>query len=158
MLYTQFHTDIAQITLAGTERGLTQLHYQFQKKSACITIPKEWAPNESLFLEAKKQLTAYFEQKLKVFSLQLSPQGTAFQKRVWNALTHIPYGETRSYEDIAIAIENPKGCRAIGMANSKNAIPIIIPCHRVIGKNGKLTGFAHGLEAKQYLLELEGAI
>jgi methylated-DNA-[protein]-cysteine S-methyltransferase len=89
------------------------------------------------------------------FDLKLAPEGTAFQKQIWKQLEEIPYGETCSYQDIALSINKPNACRAIGMANSLNPIPIIIPCHRVIGKNGKLTGYAGGLETKAKLLGLE---
>lgn len=108
-----------------------------------------------LILKVKSQLEEYFSGKRKTFDLPLNPQGTEFQKRVWQALTKIPYGETCCYKDIAIAIGNPKASRAIGMANNKNPIPIIIPCHRVIGKNGNLTGYAGGLDIKRKLLEFE---
>lgn len=105
--------------------------------------------------ETIKQLTEYFEGKRKDFTIQLEPLGTEFQKNVWNALLKIPYGETRSYKEIAEGINSPKACRAVGMANNKNPIPIIIPCHRVIGSSNKLVGYAGGLDIKRKLLELE---
>lgn len=108
-----------------------------------------------LILKVKSQLDEYFSRKRKVFDLPLNPQGTAFQKRVWQALTQIKYGKTCCYKDIAVAVGNPKASRAVGMANNKNPIPIIIPCHRVIGKNGNLTGYAGGLDVKRELLALE---
>lgn len=108
-----------------------------------------------LILKVKSQLDEYFSRKRKVFDLPLNPQGTAFQKRVWQALTQIKYGNTCCYKDIAVAVGNPKASRAVGMANNKNPIPIIIPCHRVIGKNGNLTGYAGGLDVKRELLALE---
>ena len=108
-----------------------------------------------LLLEAKKQLEEYFEGKRKVFDLPLEQEGTAFQKRVWEALENIPYGETRTYKEVAKMIGNEKASRAVGMANNKNNIPIIVPCHRVIGSNGKLVGYALGLDMKKYLLDLE---
>ena len=101
------------------------------------------------------QLDEYFSGNLQHFELPLNPQGTPFQRSAWKALLRIPYGETRSYLQQAQAIENPKAVRAIGNANSKNPISIIIPCHRVIGKNGTLTGYAGGIERKNKLLELE---
>ena len=97
----------------------------------------------------------YFDGKRKIFDLPLKPEGTEFQLKDWNALREIPYGETRSYKDIAIAIGNPKACRAVGTANHNNPISIIIPCHRVIGSDGSLTGYGGGLDKKTYLLELE---
>jgi len=104
---------------------------------------------------AAKQLSEYIANKRDGFDLPLDPDGTDFQKQVWQALQDIPFGVTASYLDIALAIGNKKACRAVGAANGKNPIPIIIPCHRVIGKNGKLTGYAGGLERKAYLLALE---
>lgn len=105
--------------------------------------------------EAKRQLQAYIDGTLSQFDLPLGAKGTAFQRSVWQALCDIPYGETRSYGDIATAIGNPKAVRAVGTANSKNPISIIVPCHRVIGSNGKLTGYAGGLNRKEWLLRLE---
>lgn len=108
-----------------------------------------------LISSAKRQLDEYFQGKRKSFDLPLAPSGTQFQQKVWNALCTIPYGETRSYKEIAAQIQNPKGCRAVGMANNRNPIMIIIPCHRVIGSNGSLVGYAGGLDIKQWLLAHE---
>lgn len=105
--------------------------------------------------EAVKQLAQYFEGSRKEFELELNPQGTDFQQKVWRALCDIPYGETVSYKHIAEQIGNNKAARAVGMANNKNPISIFIPCHRVIGGNGKLVGYGGGLNIKEYLLELE---
>ena len=108
-----------------------------------------------IVVKLKKELDEYFIGKRKVFDLPLKFNGTKFQERVWNALLKIPYGEIRTYKDIATAIGNDKASRAVGMANNKNNIIILIPCHRVIGSNGKLVGYAGGLETKEYLLNLE---
>ena len=108
-----------------------------------------------LISSAKRQLDEYFQGNRKSFDLPLAPSGTQFQQKVWNALCTIPYGETRSYKEIAAQIQNPKGCRAVGMANNRNPIMIIIPCHRVIGSNGSLVGYAGGLDIKQWLLAHE---
>ncbi|WP_238918374.1 methylated-DNA--[protein]-cysteine S-methyltransferase [Clostridium sp. YIM B02555] len=108
-----------------------------------------------LLIEIVKQLDEYFDGTRKVFDLPIEPEGTEFQKKVWKALIEIPYGETKSYGQIAKIIGNDKAARAVGMANNKNPIAIIIPCHRVIGANGKLVGYAGGLELKEKLLELE---
>lgn len=105
--------------------------------------------------EVDKQMKEYFEGERKEFDLPLRPEGTDFQKKVWNALLEIPFGETRSYQDIANAVGSPKACRAVGMANHQNPIIIVIPCHRVIGKNGKLVGYGGGLSMKEKLLLLE---
>lgn len=111
---------------------------------------------DTAFLQTVKiQLAEYFAKDRKDFDLPLAPAGTPFQKQVWNMLCSIPYGETRSYQEIAVLIGNPKGCRAVGMANNKNPISIIIPCHRVIGKNGSLVGYGGGLPVKEWLLEHE---
>ena len=108
-----------------------------------------------LLLQTEKQLKEYFEGKRFDFEIPLNPTGTEFMQSVWKALEQIPYGETRTYKEIADAVGNPKASRAVGMANHRNPIPIIIPCHRVIGSNNKLVGYGLGLDMKQYLLELE---
>lgn len=108
-----------------------------------------------LLKEAFLQLFDYLAGRCTAFDLPLAPAGTAFQRSVWDALLCIPYGETRSYQEIATAVQSPKGCRAVGLANGRNPIAIFIPCHRVIGKNGTLTGFGGGLPMKQALLRLE---
>lgn len=106
-------------------------------------------------MEAFRQLSDYFDGELKTFDLPLKPEGTPFQLKVWEALRTIPYGETRSYGDIARQIGNPKACRAVGMGNHNNPIAIVVPCHRVIGADGSLTGYGGGLPIKRQLLELE---
>lgn len=106
--------------------------------------------------EAATQLMEYFAGKRRMFSLPLAPKGTPFQKEVWQALSSIPYGQTRSYADIAAQVGRPKAFRAVGMANNRNPIPIIIPCHRVVGSSGDMVGYAYGTKIKRYLLELEG--
>ncbi|MBC2850713.1 methylated-DNA--[protein]-cysteine S-methyltransferase [Cetobacterium sp. 8H] len=106
---------------------------------------------KSAFLE----LNEFFEGKRKSFSFPIKLNGTEFQKSVWNELMKIPYGETRTYKEIAISIGNPKACRAVGLANNKNPLPIVVPCHRVIGSKGALTGYAYGLNMKETLLKLE---
>jgi methylated-DNA-[protein]-cysteine S-methyltransferase len=111
---------------------------------------------DAVLATCAEQLTDYFAARRKAFDLPLAPRGTPFQQSVWTALAQIPYGESRSYRDIARAIGNPAAVRAVGAANGRNPIPIVVPCHRVIGSNGTMTGFAGGLEAKAYLLRLEG--
>lgn len=112
----------------------------------------------SVLIQAACQLSEYFAGKRKTFELPLRPEGTEFQRRVWAALSEIPYGETRSYGQIAATIGNPGAGRAVGMANHKNPLPIVVPCHRVIGAGGSLTGYAGGLDTKRKLLELEGVL
>lgn len=111
--------------------------------------------NTQLLKETEKQLNEYFEGKRKKFDVPLNPKGTKFMKDVWTALQDIPYGEVRTYQQIAEKVGNPKASRAVGMANHRNPIPIIIPCHRVIGSNGKLVGYALGMDRKKFLLEWE---
>ena len=119
------------------------------------TTKAEAAEDSPLLAEAEHQLAEYFLGLRQNFDLPLNPKGTAFQQKVWQALLQIPYGQTASYKEIACKIGNEKACRAVGLANHNNPIGIIIPCHRVVGANGNLTGYAGGLEKKQKLLELE---
>lgn len=119
-------------------------------------LKEKFSEKETPLLElAKKQLSEYFSGTRKSFQLPLAPQGTDFFQRDWAQLQEIPYGTTCSYKDIATALGNPKACRSVGMANNRNPIAIIIPCHRVIGANGNLVGYAGGLHLKTFLLELE---
>jgi len=119
-------------------------------------IPNDYEKKETaLIIKASKQLDEYFNKKLKTFDLPLIKHGTDFQITIWEALQTIPYGETCNYKQIAVKVKNPNACRAVGMANNRNPIPIIIPCHRVIGSDGSLTGYAGGLELKRKLLNLE---
>jgi methylated-DNA-[protein]-cysteine S-methyltransferase len=114
--------------------------------------------SDAVLTEARAQLTAYFEGALRTFSLPLAPNGTDFQRRVWRALEAIPYGTTISYAEVARRVGSTAAVRAVGAANGRNPIPIIVPCHRVIGSDGSLTGFGGGLERKQWLLRHEGAL
>lgn len=123
-----------------------------------IPFADEIDTNDHLLLEAKKQINEYLDGQRTVFSLPFSLVGTDFQKKVWGELLKIPYGTTKSYKEIAINIGNEKASRAVGMANHNNPLPIIIPCHRVIGANGLLIGYAGGMEIKKSLLEIEGVI
>ena len=112
--------------------------------------------NRSVLSAAKEQLSLYFAEKLQRFDLPLAPRGTAFQKQVWHALTEIPYGTTETYGQLAARIGKPKAARAVGQANNRNPLPIVIPCHRVIGADGTLTGYSDGMEIKRILLRIEG--
>lgn len=126
------------------------------KQDGINAVPsKDYTKHSDILYEAYTQLNEYFTGKRSVFDLPISLNGTLFQKKVWKELQNIPYGETRSYESIACGIGNKKAVRAVGHANGKNPILIIVPCHRVINKNGKLGGFACGIEVKKFLLELE---
>ena len=108
-----------------------------------------------VLLQAERELTEYFAGRRRAFSVPLCIHGSPWQKAVWQAVAQIPYGQTASYKDIAAQLENPKACRAVGAANNRNPLPIFIPCHRVVGTKGELTGYAGGLSVKQFLLELE---
>lgn len=149
MKYYSFPTPIGILTAYEENGALVSL-----TKDISPAVRTEQPPSV-LLAETKNQLTEYFKGTLKEFSIPLCPHGTAFQQKVWEELRRIPYGETRSYEEIAIAMGNPKAMRAVGSANNRNPIIIITPCHRVIGKHGDLTGYALGLDIKKYLLELE---
>ena len=143
-------SPIGVLGLVQEEECLTEVF--FGKSESHQDYSQEETP---LLKEAKKQLEAYFEGCQKSFDLPLNPKGTDFQKTVWQALLLIPYGETRSYKDIAAAIGSPKASRAVGMSNNKNPLSILVPCHRVIGSSGKLVGYGGGLAIKEKLLGLE---
>ncbi|ENK1243511.1 methylated-DNA--[protein]-cysteine S-methyltransferase [Clostridium sp. FAM 1755] len=144
-----YKTPIGEIVIVDNGRSIVQVFFG-------DNIPKNVNVIETnLLKEANNQLKEYFIGKREKFDLYLEPQGTEFQKKVWKELQEIPYGETRSYKNIAINIGNEKACRAVGMANNKNPIPIFIPCHRVIGSNGNLIGYAGGLDIKETLLRIE---
>ncbi len=148
-------SPIGELTLVASESGLAAVLWPNDKPER-VPLPVMTEDNHNLILlETERQLNEYFAGQRKEFSLPLDPVGTEFQKSVWNALLTIPFGETRSYGEIARQLGNDKAMRAVGAANGKNPISIIAPCHRVIGTNGALTGFAGGLEAKAILLDLE---
>ena len=153
--YTTLKSPFCDIILLANSEGLTQLHLETGKGKRTFEIGPSWIRDDNFLSEYSKQVSEYFQGKRQIFELPLSLKGTDFQLRVWKALQEIPFGEVRSYTEMATAIGSPKAARAVGMANSKNQIPLIIPCHRVIGANGKLTGFAHGLEIKSQLLRFE---
>lgn len=155
MYYTMFDTPLCGIVLVGDEKGLTHLHMKTGDGKRSFVIQDAWVRNDGFFKHGREQILEYFEGKQREFTVHLNPSGTPFQKKVWEALCAIPFGEVRTYKEVATKVGNPQASRAVGMANAKNPIPIIIPCHRVIGSNGTLTGFAHGLAAKQMLLHLE---
>jgi methylated-DNA-[protein]-cysteine S-methyltransferase len=150
-------TPVGRLLIAGDDAGLR--HVSFAKahfSSPEVTPNADWEINDRFLKEPVRQLKAYFSGKLKAFDLPQSAEGTDFQKRVWNALCQIPYGRTASYGEIAQAVGNPAASRAVGLANGQNPIAIVVPCHRIIGKNGKLVGYGGGMEHKQTLLKLEG--
>jgi methylated-DNA-[protein]-cysteine S-methyltransferase len=151
--YTTMKSPIGPLLLAGDETGLRLVHFASGRR---LKSPqRDWTEDRAPFKEAIRQLEAYFEGKLKDFDLPLVLDGTEFQLLVWRNLRKIPYGETVSYGQLARRIGSPDAARAVGLANGSNPIPIIIPCHRVIGSNGDLTGFGGGLPVKKKLLSLE---
>lgn len=145
-------SPIGPLTLIEENGALVEVRWNFN-------LPRDAAPmalpSTPLLRQATSELTDYFAGKLREFTVPLAPKGTPFQQKVWAALREIPYGETRSYKELAIAVGNEKACRAVGMANNRNPLPIFIPCHRVVGSDGKLVGYAGGLDVKTYLLNLE---
>lgn len=151
-LYTTMETPLGEIVLTSSGRAMTCLYtpgHSFYKQA------KKGIYDKRPFKKAIKQLDEYFKGKRKDFELELEPVGTSFQKNVWKYLLGINYGKTKSYGEIAKSLRNPKAMRAVGSANSKNPISIIIPCHRVIGANGRPTGYAGGIKAKEWLLNHE---
>ena len=143
-----YDTPVGKLCIGEEDDSITRVTWS--------KVPQEYIQEETeLILNCKIQLEEYFAGNRKQFDLPLAPKGTDFQKRVWKALTDIPYGETRTYGKIAAAVGSPKAARAVGMANNKNPIGIIVPCHRVVGADGKLVGYAGGMEKKEWLLNLE---
>lgn len=155
MYYTRFDSPLCEIILVGDGDGLTNLHLNTGEGKRKIEIPEDWVLNHDFFEDTIKQIKEYICGKRIRFNVKLNLRGTDFQRKVWHKLSEIPYGELRTYKDVAESIGNKKAVRAVGMANSKNPVPLIIPCHRVIGSNGKLTGFASGLSIKERMITLE---
>lgn len=147
-----YQTEIGKIGVAEENGEVTNVFF------GNTVVPKEYELKETpLLSRASKEIDEYLSGTRRAFSLPLNPQGTPFEQEVWRALLTIPYGETRTYGEIAKAVGRPKACRAVGRANGLNPISIFIPCHRVVGKNGTLTGYAGGLQLKEQLLQLEQA-
>jgi methylated-DNA-[protein]-cysteine S-methyltransferase len=151
--YAHLESPIGTLLLAGDSSGLRQIAFPHGGRPA--QPESEWINDSSHLRETIRQLQAYFKGELEDFDLLLAPEGTPFQQKVWSELGKIPYGETISYGELARRIGNPNASRAVGLANGSNPIPIIIPCHRVIGSNGKLTGYGGGLPIKEKLIALE---
>jgi methylated-DNA-[protein]-cysteine S-methyltransferase len=154
--YKLMPSPVGQLTLVARDGKLSAILWETERANRVRLGELHEANDSPVLLEAQRQLQEYFAGARNQFTLELDFTGTEFQKQVWQALLTIPFGETRSYSQIAQQIGNPKAVRAVGAANGRNPISIIAPCHRVIGASGELTGFAGGLQAKQYLLALEG--
>lgn len=155
MFYRYHHSPIGRLLLAGDETGLQQLLMEIDAKP--WRIGEHWRAAGTELDAACRQLDDYFAGRRRHFELRLAPQGTAFQQAVWQALQTIPFGQTSSYSALAERIGRPRAVRAVGAANGANPIAVVIPCHRVIGHDGSLTGYAGGLARKALLLKLEGA-
>jgi len=151
----EIDSPVGPLLLLGTAQALTRVH--FQAGPHALRPAPEWQPAAAPFVQAQIQLEEYFSGARRSFHLPLAPLGTPFQLQVWKALCAIPYGETVSYGDLARRLGHAGGARAVGLANGANPLPIIQPCHRVIGADGTLTGFGGGLQIKRSLLALEGA-
>lgn len=158
LVYARVTTPVGKLLLVGEQQGpsvaLCGLYFE-DARHADHAIPEGALEDRRAFAEALEQLDGYFAGKRRTFELKLAPRGTEFQRRVWQALAEIPYGETTTYAAIARAIGKPKAVRAVGAANGKNPLSIVVPCHRVIGQDGTLTGYAGGLPSKRRLLDLE---
>jgi methylated-DNA-[protein]-cysteine S-methyltransferase len=150
--YTYVDTPIGAILVAGDENTIIEIHF------AGAEPKSDWTRDDDALCEGARQLRAYFAGERTTFDLPLAPRGTEFQQSVWSALLDIPYGETTSYSTIAERIGRRAAVRAVGAANGANPIPIVIPCHRVIGASGSLTGFGGGIEVKRQLLRLEARV
>ena len=151
MISCVYESPVGQLTLVSNGEALVELNFENGRyaKSA------QPVGDDKVLKQARRELDAYFAGKLKSFTVPVAPQGTEFQRKAWEALQKIPYGATRSYAQQAAAVGNPNAVRAVGSANGRNPVAIIIPCHRVIGSNGSLTGFGGGMACKKQLLDLE---
>lgn len=153
--YKIMHSPVGELKLVASENGLAAILWENDDPKRVPFPGMEEAPQDAVLLQAERELRDYFAGALSRFTVPLDFAGTDFQKAVWEALLTIPYGETRTYAQIARQVGRPAAVRAVGAANGRNPISIIAPCHRVIGSNGKLTGFAGGMETKAFLLALE---
>ncbi|HWF74151.1 MAG TPA: methylated-DNA--[protein]-cysteine S-methyltransferase [Solirubrobacteraceae bacterium] len=156
MLYGTIESPIGELLLAGEEDELKVLHMQGGRRP--LTPPADWTRSEDAFAPLRAQLGEYFAGRRRHFDLTLAPTGNPFDLAVWDALLEIPYGETVSYGELAARIGHPGAPRAVGVANGRNPIAVIVPCHRVIGADGSLTGYGGGLERKRLLLDLEAGV
>jgi methylated-DNA-[protein]-cysteine S-methyltransferase len=154
MQYCYYASPVGRLLLAGDAEALRLIEFPGRERA----LPLDWCEDERPLRNTAQQLDEYFAGRRRTFDLPLAPEGTSFQQAVWSALQAIPYGQTISYGDLARRIRKPRAIRAVGAANGRNPIPIVIPCHRVIGADGSLTGFGGGLGVKRRLLALEGTL
>ena len=153
VVYARTDSPIGELLLAGDGSTLSLLHMLEGRHP--VKLGSDWLRDDGAFAGVRAQLAEYFAGGRTAFDVPLALQGTDFQRRVWEALLEIPYGETVSYGELARRIESPRAVRAVGLANGRNPVAVIVPCHRVIGANGTLTGYGGGIERKRLLLELE---
>ena len=157
MFYRFIDSPVGPLLVAGNDAGLHLIEFHAPRHP--VPRGEDWREGDHAVLQqAQRQLDAYFAGRRQGFDLPLAPQGTAFQRQVWWELANIPFGRTISYAELARRVGRPTAMRAVGAANGRNPIPIVLPCHRVIGADGSLTGFGGGLPTKQFLLRLEGAL
>lgn len=154
--YKTMQSVVGKLKLVASDEGLAAILWENDNPQRVQLDPLIENKNHPILIQAERELTEYFDGKRKTFAVKLNPKGTAFQNKVWNALKTIPFGETRSYGEVAKQIGSARAVRAVGAANGKNPLSVIVPCHRVIGASGDLTGFAGGLKTKERLLALEG--
>ncbi len=155
--YTHVDSPVGPLLLAAGNEGLCCVEFEVSRHPA--RIGADWQQGSNAIIEeARRQLREYFAGERRAFDLPLAPRGTEFQRNVWWRLAEIPFGETISYAQLAARVGKPTATRAVGAANGRNPLPIVLPCHRVIGADGSLTGFGGGLPTKQFLLRLEGAL
>ena len=153
--YKEMDSPVGRLKIVASARALIAIEWEGKSAKRKRHDEPKFAPRQPILCEAERQLGEYFAGSRIQFDLPLEARGSVFEKKVWRALKKIPYGKTRSYLDLAKAIGSPKACRAVGAANGRNPLPVVVPCHRVIGANGKLTGFGGGLERKATLLAHE---
>lgn len=156
MLYCETPTPIGRLLLARDDRGLRRIAFPGERQF--FDAAPDWERADEPFADVISQLDLYFAGRLTRFEIDVAPEGTPFQRDVWSALTEIPYGRTVSYSELARRVGRPAATRAVGAANGRNPLPIVVPCHRVIGADGSLTGFGGGLAIKRRLLDLEAGI
>jgi len=155
LFFKPFPSPLGELTLVASDAGLVAILWQDDDPARVRLGERIEMAEHPILIDTERQLEAYFAGEREVFDLPLDMRGTGFQRQVWDALLTIPFGETRSYVDIARQIGRPSASRAVGAANGRNPVSIVAPCHRVVGSGGALTGFAGGLDAKRYLLDLE---
>ena len=155
LFYKEMESPVGKLKLVASTKALHAILWEQERPNRVKLAPLKLDPQQPILIETERQLTEYFAGTRKEFDLALEPTGSEFQKKVWQALREIPFGQTRSYLDLAKSAGSAKAVRAVGAANGKNPLSIVVPCHRVVGANGALTGFAGGLEVKATLLALE---